>query len=247
MMFSFAFADFEHYKLDEANNGVVIVTYPVETGARYKVMLSKDDERYYYDLTSSEERFPLQMGEGTYELAVLKSFEGTIYSYEYKTAFTVDNIDEESVFLNSIQNIDWNESNEAIKFVDELVEDSMTDIEKIETIQEYIAENYRYDYEKFATIKGAYLPSIDLTFEAKSGICYDFSSLLASMLRSEGIQTKLVMGYRADTTVYHAWNEVRINDRWLTIDITLDSEYSQKGFEYGLFKDSSLYEANAEY
>ncbi len=67
------------------------------------------------------------------------------------------------------------------------------------------------------------------------------------MLRSEGIQTKLIMGYRADTAVYHAWNEVYVDGNWQIVDLTLDVEYFQKGYGYELYKDSYFYEEKAEY
>jgi len=241
------FADTSYYHLDDAENGVVVVTYPVEEDVRYKVMLKKDDDKYYYDLTSDSVRLPLQMGEGTYTLAILKNESGKTYSYEYETTFDVDSIEDNQLFLNSIVNVEWNEEDESISFLEELLNEDMNDTLKVEIIHEYLAESLSYDSEKFASIKGAYLPDIDETFESKLGICYDFSSLLASMLRSEGIQTKLVMGYRADTSVYHAWNEVYLNDEWQIVDLTLDVEYFQKGYMYELFKDASFYDVHAEY
>ncbi len=241
------FADMSYYHLDDAENGVVVVTYPVEKDVRYKVMLQKDDEKYYYDLTSDAVRLPLQMGEGTYTLAILKNESGKTYSYEYETTFDVKRIKEDQLYLNSIVNVDWHEENESISFLEQLLENNMNDTLKVEMIHEYLAESLSYDSDKYSTIKGAYLPDIDEIFESKLGICYDFSSLLASMLRSEGIQTKLVMGYRADTSVYHAWNEVYLNDEWQIIDLTLDVEYFQKGYMYELFKDASFYDVHAEY
>jgi len=52
------------------------------------------------------------------------------------------------------------------------------------------------------------------------GICFDFSSLLAAMLRSQDIPAKLAMGFVATSPkpTYHAWNEVYINDvGWIRI------------------------------
>ena len=43
------------------------------------------------------------------------------------------------------------------------------------------------------------------------------------MLRSQGIPTKLVKGYSDNVDGYHAWNEVYINEEWITIDTTLDA------------------------
>lgn len=241
------FADADYYQLDVAENGVVVVTYPVESGVRYKALLEKDGVKYYYDLTSDYVRLPLQMGEGTYRLAVLKNVSGKSYSYEYDTTFSVSNINDDQLFLNSTVNVEWSNSDMAIDMLNDLVSDQMNDQEKLTAIHKSLAETLSYDYDKFSKIKGAYLPDINATFASKSGICYDFSSLLAAVLRSEGIPTKLVMGYRADTSVYHAWNEVLIDGEWLIVDLTLDVEYFAKGWGYELTKDASFYNVKAEY
>jgi transglutaminase-like putative cysteine protease len=241
------FADSEYYQLDVAEDGVVVVTYPVESDVRYKAMLKKDGEKYYYDLTSDHVRLPLQMGEGTYEFAILKNVSGKSYSYVYETTFKVDQINNDNLFLNSTVNVDWAQSDLAIPALNGLVNSDMSDAEKLSAIHESLAETLSYDYEKFSKIQGAYLPNIDATFGSRTGICYDFSSLLAAMLRSEGIPTKLVMGYRADTSVYHAWNEVLIDGEWLIVDLTLDVEYFAKGWGYELTKDAFFYNVKAVY
>ena len=41
----------------------------------------------------------------------------------------------------------------------------------------------------------------------KKGICFDYAALMASMLRSQGVPVKLVVGYTSQG-VYHAWINV---------------------------------------
>ncbi|MCH4890320.1 transglutaminase domain-containing protein [Acidaminobacter sp. JC074] len=242
-----AFADNSYYSLDESENGIVIISYPVESDIRYKVMLKKDNQKYYYDMIENEVRLPLQMGEGIYELAILKNQAGTTYTYEYETTFKVDEVNEEALYLADTVNVDWSYDHEAIVFLEQLILEDASNLETVESVHSYLVENLFYDYNKFDNIKGAYLPDIDETFSSQYGICYDFSALFAAMLRSEGIQTKLVMGYRADTPVYHAWNEVYLDGQWLIVDITLDVEYRVKGFAYEQFKDEMFYSKDSEY
>ena len=242
-----AFADTDYFQLEESENGVVVVTYPIEPDVRYKAMLKKDGVKYYYDLTSDHVRLPLQMGEGSYELAILKNKSGKTYAYEYQTTFEVESILEERVYLNSIAIIEWFREDIAIQYLESIITPDMSEKMKLEIIHKYLTETMIYDYVKFSQIRGAYLPDINETFILQTGICYDFSSILAAMLRSEGIQTKLIMGYRADTAVYHAWNEVYVDGNWQIVDLTLDVEYFQKGYGYELYKDSYFYEEKAEY
>ena len=40
------------------------------------------------------------------------------------------------------------------------------------------------------------LPSVDETLKTKKGICFDYAALMTAMLRSQGIPTKLEIGYQ---------------------------------------------------
>ena len=70
-----------------------------------------------------------------------------------------------------------------------------------------------------------YLPDLDELYETKKGICYDYASMLAAMLRAVGIPAKLVMGYVAPNNVYHAWNEVYIEgEGWVVKQVHFAGE-----------------------
>jgi hypothetical protein len=75
---------------------------------------------------------------------------------------------------------------------------------------------------------------------ANDGICYDFASLFAGMLRSIGIPAKLVKGYADNIDGYHAWNEVYIKetDEWITIDTSFDAQMKKAGKTFKMIKDS---------
>jgi transglutaminase-like putative cysteine protease len=53
------------------------------------------------------------------------------------------------------------------------------------------------------------------------GICFDYAALMTGMLRSQGIPTKLVLGYAGE--VYHAWITVYSEETgWIANIITFD-------------------------
>ena len=55
---------------------------------------------------------------------------------------------------------------------------------------------------------------MDKVLAEKKGICFDYASLMAAMLRSQGIPTKLVIGYAGDA--YHAWIHTYIPEKgWI--------------------------------
>ena len=112
----------------------------------------------------------------------------------------------------------FREDSQAAKLAKELTVDTETETEKIEVICRYIIDNIRYDYAKARTVQPGYLPDPDKILEDGKGICFDYASLLAAMLRSLGIPTKLVTGYVAPDYLYHAWNEVYVEGTgWLRI------------------------------
>ena len=55
-------------------------------------------------------------------------------------------------------------------------------------------------------MQSGYLPDVDEILASGKGICFDYASLMAAMLRSQNIPTKLVVGYTG--YVYHAWINV---------------------------------------
>ena len=138
--------------------------------------------------------------------------------------------DEKSVYLGSVQNINWSNSNLSIQNAIQLTSGTSDLEEKAKILYKHMVYNYAYDYNKLSSLPSTYLPSIDSTYKSKKGICYDFSSLYAAMLRSQGIYAKLVKGYTPNATGYHAWNEVYDSKakKWLIIDTTYDLQVIPK-------------------
>ena len=58
-----------------------------------------------------------------------------------------------------------------------------------------MVKNVKYDDEKAQNVQSGYLPSVDETLKTKKGICFDYAALMTAMLRSQGIPTKLEIGY----------------------------------------------------
>ena len=80
-------------------------------------------------------------------------------------------------------------------------------------------------------LKPGEMPDIQGCFENKMGICQDLSAMIVAMLRSQGISSRLMIGY-ADAN-YHAWTSTNIDGEELFYDptaamnaIAVPSEYS---------------------
>ena len=92
----------------------------------------------------------------------------------------------------------------------ELSEISSDDLTYVQRVYEYVVENIVYDHELAANIPVDYLPDVDRTIETGKGICLDYAALMTALLRSQGIPTKLVVGWSG--TQYHAWISVYLEE-----------------------------------
>ncbi len=68
------------------------------------------------------------------------------------------------------------------------------------------------------------IPDALTTLHNRRGDCNEHAALFAALARSLGIPTRIAAGvvYFRKAFYYHAWNEVCIDGRWLTIDTTTD-------------------------
>ena len=103
-----------------------------------------------------------------------------------------------------------------------------TDADIAAAVYDYMVKNIQYDTEKAATEQNGYLPSPDETLKTGKGICFDYASLAAAMLRSEGIPCKLITGYVGEET-YHAWNSFYVeSEGWITVEIRAKADEWQR-------------------
>lgn len=221
---SIAFAKGGHSSIDtsELKKGIVIVNAQKEAIKVDKVRVIKDKITYTYDYEDFM-RVPLQSGNGSYQIQLLSH----VIDNKFKQVAieTVDyrNGDGITIYLQSNIQVDWDVDMKAIKKAAALTKGLETDSEKVSAIYAYIINNYKYDNEKAKVVESGYIPSVEEVYRSKKGICYDYSVLFASMLRSLGIPAKVSMGTSKNVEGYHAWNEVYIDDKWITMDTTVDA------------------------
>lgn len=214
----------EIISIDASNTscGYVMVQY---TGGADKVKLqitAPNGDVYSYNLaTGSYETFPLSAGNGTYEIAVLEHAFDDMYAIAFSQSMEVAIADEFSPFLYPNQYVWFTPESKAVALGVELSENSSNDLDYIEQVYHYVTENITYDDELAANIQADYLPVIDSTLDSGKGICFDYASLMAALLRSQNIPTKLVVGYSGDA--YHAWISVYVSETgWIDNVIEFD-------------------------
>ena len=223
---------------DYTDIGLLRICYQSDSDARLKLQVLKDGNSIAYNLKGdgSIEDFSLQYGSGKYTARIMQNIKNDEYFVVTAKTFTVSLKDENAVYLNSIQNVDWDYSKKPIQDVPYLVSDALAGLEDAQLLSgctdelyNFVVTHIAYDSAKVFNLMYDYLPDIEKTYLEQTGICYDYASLFAAMLCSIGIPAKLVKGYSKENPgVYHAWNEVLINGNWIVVDTTLDASQPSK-------------------
>jgi transglutaminase-like putative cysteine protease len=189
----------------------VIVTTP--KGTQYKY--------FYTDTTGVYQSFILSEGSGKYKVGVYKNVSGTSYTTLHSTSFTVQLSSDIAPFLRANFFVDYTLSTKAVKAAVTLCKNCDTELKKVDAVYYYILNNFSYDYNKAATVQSGYRPILDTVWDAKKGICFDYASTMAAMLRSQGVASKLIVGYAG--TSYHAWINVYTKETgWIEAVIYFD-------------------------
>ena len=205
------------------SEGYIMVSY---TGTNEKVKLQitgPDEVVYTYDLHGDYETFPLTAGSGSYTVGVFENIEGTSYSTLFTQTIDVKIDDEFGPYLYANQYVNFNGDSKVVEKAEKLSKPCNYDLEVIEQVYNYMISNFTYDYDKAESVQSGYLPDVDEVFEAQTGICFDYAAVMAAMLRSQRIPTRLEVGYAGD--VYHAWISTYIEEQgWVNGIIQFDGK-----------------------
>lgn len=234
------------YKIEALNNNSIKISSS-QTNVKTKVMVEKGTEKYYYNVNNSEEIIPLQMGKGSYSVKVLENISGTRYRVVEKKSINITSETSKDLYLGSNQPVYWAGQKNTIKLAEKISKDLKSDEEKVKAAYNYVIKNIKYDYNKINNIDDSYVPELDLVLSSGQGICYDYSALFAGVLRSQGIATKLVKGYKNDLDAYHAWNEVLLDGKWVIIDTTYDAALKDSKIKISMVKSEDEYKTEKVY
>ena len=169
---------------------------------------------------------PLTMGDGTYDVQVMQNTEGDRYVPINGTTVDAVLASEFEPFLRPNVFCDYDADSACVAKASELAVGAQNEGDVLRSIYTWIAENISYDTEKAERLADAtgYVPNPDATLAEGKGICFDYVSLGAAMLRSLGIPTKIVTGYVSPDNIYHAWNLVYLDGSWRSVKVSVDPD-----------------------
>ncbi len=218
----------EKASVDASNlaEGYLLIKYTGGKDVRTRVQVIKEaGATYTYDINNkgNMEAYPLSCGDGKYTIKVYENTSGTKYATAYSCDVNLKLRDPFLPYLYPNQFVNYNKDSAVVKKAAEVVAGKTTDMEKLTAVYNYVVNNFTYDYNLAATVQSGYVPVVDTVLSKKTGICFDYAAVMASMLRSQNIPCKLVIGYAG--TAYHAWINVYISgEGWVDNAIFFDGK-----------------------
>lgn len=193
-----------------ASQGYIMVKLKSAEDGSFRILVNADDisVRYTFQLNNSGryEIIPLTEGSGSYTVTVLKVTSAGKGTSIFKQSLSVNIADSFRPFLSPNQFCMYSASSNCVALASKLC-GGKDEIGKTAAIYDYVINNIRYVSTAENAANG-YIPNPDSILANKGGICFDYASLMAAMLRSQKIPTRVVVGYAGDT--YHAWISVYI-------------------------------------
>lgn len=213
--------------LDASNtsDGYFMVKYSGSSKESKLQITIPDGTVYTYSLTpGSLETIPLTGENGDYHIDVLEHVSDGMYALVFSQDISVTLTNEFMPYLYPNQYVWFTPDCETASFGITLSDQSANDLDYLEKVYLYVIENISYDTELAEHIPLNYIPDIDRTLNEKTGICFDYASLMTALLRTQKIPTKLVVGYSG--TAYHAWISVYLEETgWVDSIIQFDGEH----------------------
>lgn len=209
-------------RLDLSSVSLGYIAVSVNSDTRIKFQVIKDGETYTYNVAKdgTPSVFPLQSGDGYYVFRVMQNIVDSKYAEIYHAERSVTIPDQFDPFLRPSDYINYSEESDCVAKAAEIASECDTALDVIDGVYAYICKTVKYDRELAKDIPNGYLPDVDSTMKTGKGICFDYASLAAAMLRSQGIPTKVIFGYVSPNDVYHAWNMIYTEETgWIAVKI----------------------------
>ena len=186
---------------------------------RLKFQVLCGDMAYNYDMPGDGSAIcvPVNMGDGSYRFRIMQNTSANNYVELDSVTLDVDLENEFAPYLLPNVFCSYDGNSACCGLALDLVGDSDASWKALAAVCDWVTENISYDHAKAAELSGktGYVPNPDETLASRRGICFDYSSLAAAMLRRVGVPAKIVTGY-VDDDIYHAWIMVYVDGEWHT-------------------------------
>ncbi len=231
-------------------NARLLVRYKASDGKPYKIKVTYEKQAAkYYVLyaVNADEYFPLSSGNGKYSVSVLRMVADNRAQAIKTETVALNAKDKNAAFLSSNYYVAWEYAKDSTALAKNLNSKKAKGASAADAIYDEIIKTMKYDYDNYGKLSGDYVPDMDTVLKKRMGVCLDTSVLLAGMLRSAGIPTRVCMGTSKAVEGYHAWNEIFIGGQWVVVDATYDAAYVQAGHKVTMAKKASDFKTTNVY
>lgn len=207
-------------------NGYVGASAVSQTRLKFQVSLNGVDSNYDLPSDGTPIICPINMGDGAYTFTIYENTSENRYATVYGVSENVQMASEFEPFLRPNMFSWYDPSSACVAKANELTAGAANEGDALKSIYNWIVDNIDYDRDKAAALAEAtgYVPSPDETLQNGTGICFDYATLAAAMLRSQGIPCKIITGYVSPDNIYHAWNMVYIDGSWVSAYIDVQAQ-----------------------
>lgn len=240
-----------------ASQGYIIVDYKGSNDKPKMQITGPQGVTYNFDIKPGGETYCLTQGSGGYQIGIYEHLGNSKYTQLSGGSIDAAIENEFLPYLYPSQYVNFNADSNVVALGKELAAYADNDLDVVCNVYNYVISNVSYDTDLAQNVTSTYLPLPDKTLELKTGICFDYAALMAALLRSQGIPTRLEVGYSGDA--YHAWISTYIEDigwvngivefhgqTWELMDPTLASSYSERELR-SYIGDGSKYVVCYEY
>ena len=191
-------------------DGYVMVKFKKALGPTLKCVVTTGgqalNDGYKYTLSVNKYQvIPLTEGNTAYTIYLLYEVGGR-YAMEMTLKVNVEMTDQFEPYLRPNQFVNYTKSTKVVKKAASITKNCKNDLAKVKKVYNYVIKNYKYDKKLAKTVKPGYVPTLNKIYKKKKGICFDYAAVMTAMLRSQGVPTKLIVGYTGNA--YHAWINV---------------------------------------
>ncbi|MHB9095075.1 MAG: transglutaminase domain-containing protein, partial [Eubacteriales bacterium] len=225
------------------------------TAVLVRTVYNKDEVYYYYPVNknSVEGQVYLRFGQGTYQVEVNlvkpnpKNPGKILFDKLAKTELQNTQITNQRYLLPS-----WGVESENLLIrgkAAEITKDIGDNYLKVRAIHDWVSKNISYDMEKYNQKKFFDNQGALKTLQNKKGLCGDYASLTTALCRAVGIDAKIVVGQVSSNSDWngHAWNEIKVSDRWVIVDTGWDSGFVKDNKFIPYFRTTNFDPSSSEF
>lgn len=197
--------------MDQAGNGVILVRMN-QVGQNNKALVTTPaGSQFQYTLRAGQWLgLPCNGGSGNYTVMLLENVGGSTYLPLLNQTFNVSLSGSLRPYTAASILTNFGSGSTAVQLANSLCAGIATTDGRVSAVYQWITSHISYNSALAASISAGtvttYVPDLETILAGRTGICFDYAALMAAMLRSQGIPTRLVMGNVPQG--YHAWNEV---------------------------------------